>query len=144
MVFLLQQQLPAPVHTTRLTFVTNINPFQIINAEKTIIAKFSSWNVSIRLLAHSFFSSITCLSIVSRIRSIMIFVFILFGLQLEIAELLAFAPHYYNNLLSAIAFAAALEIIGLAWIAAAAATLGLVALLSTWSGGRGRGEVRAG
>jgi len=40
-------------------FVTNINPFHIISAEKTIMAKLSAWNVSCRLFFHSFFSSIT-------------------------------------------------------------------------------------
>ena len=56
--------------------VRNINPFQIINAEKTIIAKFNNWKVSMRLFFHNFLSSRTCVSIVSRIMSI---IFICFG-----------------------------------------------------------------
>mmetsp|Transcript_20037 Transcript_20037/g.42149 ORF Transcript_20037/g.42149 Transcript_20037/m.42149 type:complete len:99 (+) Transcript_20037:609-905(+) len=46
-------------------FVTNINPFQIIKAEKTIMAKFNNWNVNCLLFAQSFLSSRTCLSIIS-------------------------------------------------------------------------------
>lgn len=38
-----------------------MSPFQIINAENTIMAKFSNWNVNWRLLAQSFLSSRTCL-----------------------------------------------------------------------------------
>ncbi len=47
------------------TLVMNIKPFQIINAENTIMAKFSNWKVSWRLLAQSFLSSMICLSIIS-------------------------------------------------------------------------------
>ena len=49
------------------TLVANMRPFHIINAEKTIIARFNSWNVSCRLFAQSFLSSRTCLSIISLI-----------------------------------------------------------------------------
>lgn len=47
------------------TLDKNMSPFQIIKAENTIIAKFKSWNSNWRLFAQSFFSSITCLSIIS-------------------------------------------------------------------------------
>ena len=60
--------LPDNTTTTGLSDnVTNINPFQIISAEKTIMAKFSTWKVNWRLLAQSFLSSYTCLSIISLI-----------------------------------------------------------------------------
>ena len=61
-----------------LTFVKNINPFQIINAENTIIAKFNTWNNNWRLFPHSFLSSKTCLSIISLI--ILAFFYFLFYL----------------------------------------------------------------
>ena len=37
--------------------VTNMSPFQIMRAEKTIIARFSPWKARFRLFFHSFFNS---------------------------------------------------------------------------------------
>ena len=38
-----------------------LRAFQIINAENTIMARFSPWKASCRLFFHSFLSSTTCL-----------------------------------------------------------------------------------
>ena len=46
--------------------------FQIMRAEKTIIARLSNWNRSWRLFAQSFFSSRTCLSNMSLIMFVMV------------------------------------------------------------------------
>ena len=49
--------------------VMNIRPFQIISAEKTIIARFRAWWSNSRLFFHSFFSSKICCSTISIIVS---------------------------------------------------------------------------
>ena len=56
---------PAILRYSPLTLVTNMRPFQIMRALKTIMARLRHWKRSWRLFAQSFFSSRTCLSITS-------------------------------------------------------------------------------
>lgn len=70
--------------TTGLSLlVTNINPFQIIRALKTIMAKLSDWERSIRGDFHSFFNSDTWPWMIS---SIFLFVCVLLGVCLVVEE----------------------------------------------------------